>query len=95
MVRGFHVRQCGGKNSAVWTRLIQGLTGVTAMAVSFDLNLLLFANNEGLWILRQQWMLPSSIPTEHQPLYFRILIVDWGILAGLRIVRRWQCLRFE
>ena len=31
---------------------------VTAMAVSFDLNLLFFASNEGLWILRLQWTLP-------------------------------------
>jgi hypothetical protein len=39
-------------------RVIQTFTGVTAMGVSFDHNLLFFANNEGLWILRQRWAQP-------------------------------------
>ncbi|HYA61653.1 MAG TPA: hypothetical protein VED66_00525 [Candidatus Sulfotelmatobacter sp.] len=39
-------------------RVIQTFTGVTAMAISFDYNLLFFANNEGLWILKQQWAQP-------------------------------------
>jgi hypothetical protein len=43
-------------------RVIQSFTGVTAMAVSFDYSLLFFANNEGLWILRQQWMQPPVYP---------------------------------
>ena len=41
-------------------------SGVTALAVSFDFNLLFFANSEGLWILSQQWMQPPSIPAEAQ-----------------------------
>ena len=45
--------------------LIRTFAGVTAMVVSFDFNLLFFANN-GLWILRQQWMQPPSIPRETQ-----------------------------
>jgi len=43
-------------------RVIQTFTGVTAMAVSFDYNLLFFANNEGLWILKQQWAQPPVYP---------------------------------
>ena len=43
-------------------QLIQSFAGVTAMAVSFDFNLLFVANNEGLWILRQQWMQPPVYP---------------------------------
>lgn len=42
--------------------VIQSFAGVTAVAVSFDYNLLFFANNEGLWILRQQWMQPPVYP---------------------------------
>ena len=43
-------------------RVIQTFNGVTAMAVSFDYNLLFFANNEGLWILKQQWAQPPVYP---------------------------------
>lgn len=43
-------------------QVIQSFAGVTAIAVSFDYNLLFFANNEGLWILRQQWMQPPVYP---------------------------------
>ena len=43
-------------------RVIQSFTGVTAMAISFDYNLLFFANNEGLWILKQQWAQPPVYP---------------------------------
>jgi len=42
-------------------QLIQSFTGVTALAASFDFNLLFHAYNEGLWILRQQWMQPPSL----------------------------------
>jgi len=43
-------------------RVIQSFAGVTAIAVSFDFNLLFFANNEGLWILTQQWAQPPVYP---------------------------------
>ena len=42
-------------------QLIQRFTGVAALAASFDFNLLFHAYNEGLWILRQQWMQPPSL----------------------------------
>ena len=42
--------------------VIQSFTGVTAMAVSFDNNLLFFANSEGLWILSQHWAQPPVYP---------------------------------
>jgi hypothetical protein len=32
------------------------------MAVSFDNNLLFFANSEGLWILSQHWAQPPVYP---------------------------------
>jgi hypothetical protein len=43
-------------------RVIQSFAGVTAIAISFDYNLLFFANNEGLWILKQQWAQPPVYP---------------------------------
>jgi len=43
-------------------RVIQTFTGVTALAIRFDYNLVFFANNEGLWILKQQWAQPPVYP---------------------------------
>jgi len=43
-------------------RIIQSFAGVTAMAIGFDFNLLFFANNEGLWILKQLWAQPPVYP---------------------------------
>jgi hypothetical protein len=42
--------------------VIQSFIGVTAVAVSFDNNLLFFANSEGLWILSQHWAQPPVYP---------------------------------
>lgn len=45
-------------------RVIQSFNGVTAMVISFDYNLLFFANNEGLWILKQKWAQPPVYPCQ-------------------------------
>jgi hypothetical protein len=43
-------------------RVIQTFSGITALTVSADHNLLLFANNEGLSVLAQHWAQPPVYP---------------------------------